>query len=187
VRAQPLMLPHTRSVPGEASLTSAPSFDAAFGALFTSRFEGFYRYLHNLTGDGELADDVAQEAFVRLYDRGTMPDAPAAWLVSVAHNLVRDEYRREERQRRLGVIWQGPVEKGVEDQLLASERAATVHRALGLLKGRQRRLLLLRNAGYSYDEIAQAMHIAPGSIGTLLVRATRAFVSAYRKVSHASD
>lgn len=175
-------------MPGVANAARASSFDEAFGALFTTRFRELYRYLHHLTGDGELADDVAQEAFVRLYDRGAMPDAASAWLVSVAHNLVRDEYRRAERRRRLGAIWQGPAaERGAEDQLVANERAATVHRALGQLKGRQRRLLLLRHAGYSYGEIAQAMHIAPGSIGTLLVRATRAFVSAYRKVSHASD
>ncbi|MEO7986992.1 MAG: sigma-70 family RNA polymerase sigma factor [Gemmatimonadales bacterium] len=165
------------------------SFDDVFRSLFNERFGILYDYLHRLTGDAELADDVAQETFVRLYDRGAMPDAPSAWMVSVAHNLVRDEHRRVERRRRLLAIWQSPrsAEPEAEGRLLMGERAVEVHRVLRMITRRQSQLLLLRHAGYSYGEIARALRVAPGSVGTLLVRATKAFVTAYGKVSHASD
>jgi RNA polymerase sigma-70 factor (ECF subfamily) len=39
--------------------------------------------------------------------------------------------------------------------------------------------LLLRHAGFTYQEIAAAMEVAPGSVGTLLARAQRRFLSLY--------
>lgn len=174
---------------GGAEHADVVPFDEAFRALFNERFGVLYTYLHRLSGDAALADDVAQEAFVRLYERGSMPQAPSAWLVSVAHNLVRDEHRRTERRRRLLAIWQEPVSPAPEpeSQLLLGERAMEVRRVLATLSPRHRQLLLLRHGGHSYDEIARALGVAPGSVGTLLVRATAAFVAAYERMNHASD
>ena len=56
----------------------------------------------------------------------------------------------------------------------------TVRRVLAHLLERQSRLLLLRHAGLSYAEIAEALDVAPGSVGTLLVRAEKAFLAAYK-------
>ena len=62
---------------------------------------------------------------------------------------------------------------------LAAERVDAVRRALAQLPPRDRQLLLLRYAGYSYGEIAAVLDVAPGSVGTMLVRATDAFRKAY--------
>lgn len=157
------------------------TFDEAFRRLFGERFAPLYRYLHRLSGDAALADDVAQEAFVRLYARGGIPDAPAAWLVTVAHNLMRDEHRRTARRRRLLALWQEPPAPAPapDAEVLLDERAMQVRRVLATLSERNRRLLLLRHEGHSYDEIAGILGLAPGSVGTMLVRATAAFVAAY--------
>jgi RNA polymerase sigma-70 factor (ECF subfamily) len=64
--------------------------------------------------------------------------------------------------------------------LLRAEENATVRRVLAHLSERQSRLLLLRYARLSYSEIAEALEIAPGSVGTLLVRAEKAFAAAYK-------
>ena len=40
-----------------------------FESTFGEQYPGLFRYCHSLTGDPDLADDLAQEAFVRLYDR----------------------------------------------------------------------------------------------------------------------
>ena len=46
-----------------------------FESTFGEQYPGLFRYCHSLTGDPDLADDLAQEAFVRLYDRrGGGPD-----------------------------------------------------------------------------------------------------------------
>lgn len=151
-----------------------------------------YRYLHRLCGDSGFADDLAQDSFVRLYQRGSMPEDPAAWLVTVAHNLFRDERRNVRRRSRLLEL-RGHEERAdsepqaADAAVLAEERVLDVRRALERLDTRDRRLLLLRHEGYSYREIAEALGLAAGSIGTMLVRATAAFTRAFRDGSHASE
>ncbi len=180
-------------LPGDtAAPSSSPTFDEAFAALFRERFPMLYRYLKRVSGDSALADDVAQESFVRLHARGEMPADPAAWLVSVANNIVRDEYRTNKRRRRLLALWVSPSEEGrsppaSDAQVLTNEREAAVRRALEALPPRDRRLLILRHEGFSYREIAAALGIATSSVGTLLARATAALSRAYKGMTHASD
>jgi RNA polymerase sigma-70 factor, ECF subfamily len=176
--------------PGSAAVES--SFDDAFAILFRERFPMLYRYLKRVSGDSALADDVAQESFVRLHARGTMPADPAAWLVSVANNIVRDEHRSNQRHRRLLALWVAPAEEdrrtpASDARVLAQERETAVRKALDLLPLRDRRLLILRHEGFSYREIAEALGVAPSSVGTLLARATAAITTAYLGMSHASD
>lgn len=175
--------------PSEPPPAGEESFDDGFRRLFGDRFSGLYRYLHRLTGDAALADDLAQEAFVRLYQRGAMPGDPAAWLVTVAHNLLRDEHRRTARRGRLLALRREPPASmpSPDEDLLLNERAAQVRQALGTLSPRQAQLLLLRHEGHSYNEIASIVGVAPGSVGTLLVRATAAFAAAFRRTNDASD
>jgi RNA polymerase sigma factor (sigma-70 family) len=163
---------------------SEPTFDAEFRAAFDSRFAELFRWLDRYSGDASLAADVAQETFVRLYDRGAMPDDLRAWIVSVALNLVRDEQRRSTRRRRL--LLQRPAnmtmadaEPSPEDDVLAAERRTLVRRALRTMEPRDRSLLLLREEGYSYHELALALALNESSVGTLLSRAKSAFRDAY--------
>lgn len=165
---------------------SARSFDAEFRDVFDARFAELFRWLDRYSGDASLASDVAQEAFVRLYQRGAMPADVRAWLVSVALNLVRDDQRRNARQRRLLLRrsagdTMADAAPSPEDDVLAGERRALVQRALYALPSRDRALLLLREEGYSYRELALALDLLETSVGTLLARAKAAFREAYTK------
>ena len=74
-----------------------------FEATFEELYPGLFLYCHRLTGDPDLAEDVVQEAFVRLYDRrveGT-DEGLRAWLFRTATHLVRDRHRVRENRRRL--------------------------------------------------------------------------------------
>jgi RNA polymerase sigma-70 factor (ECF subfamily) len=64
-------------------------------------------------------------------------------------------------------------------ELLRAEERARVRAALAQLPERQSQLLLLRHAGLAYTEIAAIVDVAPGSVGTLLARAERAFITEY--------
>ena len=169
---------------------SREPFENGFAALFADRFAPLHRYLSRLIGDAALAEDIAQECFVRLYQRGAMPDDPPAWLATVAHNLLRDDRRRGARRDRLHRRQANDVPAATategDTELLAAERVGAVRAALQRLSERDRRLLLLRHEGFRYREIANALQLAPGSVGTMLVRATAAFRQAYHELFDAS-
>jgi RNA polymerase sigma factor (sigma-70 family) len=156
-------------------------FDDAFERLFESEYPRLFRYLDRLSGDPDLAADLVQEAFIRLHLRGTMPDRPAVWLVTVALNLFRNERTTAGRRKRLLSLWQ--VRGSDSSNAFISEDldppSARVRRAMTGLSPRDRELLVLRAEGYSYREIASALQLNEGSVGTLLARARQAFRRAY--------
>ncbi|HUE96909.1 MAG TPA: RNA polymerase sigma factor, partial [Longimicrobiaceae bacterium] len=69
--------------------------------LFADNYEGLFRYLIRLTGDADLAADVAQETFVRLIEKKPDNTGIRAWLYRVATNLVRDHSRVRRRRTEL--------------------------------------------------------------------------------------
>lgn len=161
-----------------------PSFDDAYVALFHANFARMHRYLNRLSGDAELAADVVQEAFVRLHRRGELPDAPEAWLITVAMNLFRNERARSGRRARLMTPARGeramadppPLPDASAD---AAETRERVRAALDRIPERERQMLLLQAEGYAYRDIAAALELNEASVGTLLARARRAFKSAW--------
>jgi RNA polymerase sigma-70 factor, ECF subfamily len=152
-------------------------FDAVFDRLHPSLF----RYLHRLTGDQDVAEDIAQEAFVRLL-RQSLPEGEVRpWLFTVATNLVRDRARKTERRHRLlstapELVTRNPTP---EEDVERAERIGVVRDALDRLSERDRQLLLMREEGFKYDEIAQVVGVAPASVGTLIARALKKFVAAF--------
>jgi len=165
---------------GEVELSRSEPFHDQFVRLFEAHFPRLFRYLNRLSGDRELAADLAQEAFVRLYRRGALPDTPGPWLVSVALNLFRNE--RSTRSRRLRLLTpargeriQGDPPAAPEQAALAEDSRRRVRRVLERLPEREQSLLLLRAEGFSYREMAQALRVKEGSVGVLLARARRSF------------
>lgn len=162
----------------------ATSFHDQFVALFEVHFPRLYRYLDRLSGEPELAADVAQETFVRLYRRGTLPVAPEAWLISVAMNLFRNVKSSRSRRRRLLTSARSEAvladrSPSPEEAAIADESRGRVRAAIDRLPERERRLLLLRAEGYSYRDLAAALDLKEASVGTLLARARRAFRERY--------
>jgi len=177
---------------GEAR-TVASDFDA----LFLAHYDGVYRLAYRLAGTREEAEDLAQEAFLRLHRTPHLWHTAAnptaehnvrAWLYRVvtnlAYNALRGERRRRQREDRLAGPTAPDTDIDIADAALGAveqaQAAAQVRRALAALTERQVQLLLLRQAGLSYRELAAALGVAPGSVGTLLARAEAAFVAAYR-------
>jgi RNA polymerase sigma factor (sigma-70 family) len=174
------------SRPESAALLSGTtsSFRAEFAALFDVHFQRLYRYLDRLSGEPELAADLAQDTFVRLYRRGALPDAPEAWLISVALNLFRNVKASRSRRRRLLTVSRG---EGVhsdpprlpDESSESVEARSRVRSVLDRMTERERHLLLLRAEGYSYRDIAAALHLNEASVGILLARAKRTFRESY--------
>ncbi len=153
-----------------------------WAALYQEVYPGLVRYLHRKVWDVDRAGELAQDAFVRAL--ATTPDNPRAWLFTIAGNLAKDESRVVIRRRKhlallkLDVAADPPKVDPVAD-MEAEERSEAVRRALAALSERDREVLLLRDAGLSYPEIAERTGLAVGAVGTTLSRARKRLVEAH--------
>ena len=144
--------------------------------LFAQHYDALTRYLIRLTGDSDVAADLAQEAFIRWVEKQPAENNPKAWLYTVATNLARDDVRI--RSRRLVLLTEAPDRApmaaeplGADESMEVEERRQMVRRALDELSERERSLLLMREEGFSHEEMAQAVGTTTKSIGTMLARA----------------
>ncbi|HEX9611809.1 MAG TPA: sigma-70 family RNA polymerase sigma factor [Gemmatimonadales bacterium] len=152
--------------------------------VYRTTYRALVRFLYRKVWDAERAEDLAQEAFARALVH--KPENARGWLFVVAANMVRDEARREARERRhLTLLTNEPAtEAAAPDEVL--DRAAQqlrVRAALDQLTPRDREALLLWDAGMSYDEIASQTGLAQSAVGTTLSRARRRLVDAYARGS----
>jgi RNA polymerase sigma-70 factor, ECF subfamily len=154
---------------------------ADLAQLFNLYYASLVRMLYRRTGDRDRAEDLAQETFARAVS--APPDNPRPWLFAVALNLVREDWRRAStRGRRLELLRNddGPQTPTPDTVYERNEDAERVRAALATLKERDREALLLKAEGFNYDEIAEALGLARGAVGTTLARARRRLVDAYR-------
>jgi RNA polymerase sigma-70 factor (ECF subfamily) len=170
-------------------MTADSPFEREFRRLFDAHHPRLFRYLDRLSGEPDLANDLVQETFVRLYRRGSLPDSPEAWLITVAMNLFRNA--KAKRTRRRGLLTRARAQAvladapATDDAAGATDERLRVRVALERLRDRERQLLLLHTEGYRYSEIAGALDLNEASVGTLLARARRAFREAWEEASHA--
>ena len=156
--------------------------------LFNLYHGPLVRYLTRRLGDRDWAEEVAQETFLRAL-RQEHIESERAWLFAVATNLVRDDARKRERQRRHLTLLAEQArgeEETMEPEPTTLERAqeaALARRAVDALAERDRLALLMREEGLSYPEIAEALGLSAGSVGTTLARARRRLMDAYEALT----
>ena len=148
------------------------------------------RYLTRRLGDRDWAEEVAQETFVRALRQETITNE-RAWLFAVATNLVRDEARKDSRRRRhLALLAEEAKESAVEPESTTLERAqeaALARKAIDDLAEKDRLALLMKEEGLNYSEIAEALDLSPGSVGTTLSRARKRLVENYEALERARE
>jgi RNA polymerase sigma-70 factor (ECF subfamily) len=152
---------------------------AAFGAIVESHRRRVFGLVFGITGRPDAAEELTQEAFVRLWR--SLPDLdgrfpPYAWLRRTATNLAIDYCNGERRAaaarpRLAARAADRPAEK--PDRTLAGrEDLDRVRAAMDRLPADQRTALTLRVVeGLSYQQIAETMGCAPGTVMSRLARA----------------
>jgi RNA polymerase sigma-70 factor (ECF subfamily) len=145
--------------------------------------------LHHLIGNGEEAEDLAQEAFLRIY-RSRHKYRPRAkfstWLFTIANNLALNHLRSRQRKPVVplagtdsGPLGPRPAEQLARDQaaqpvqhLQEQELAALIQRAIAGLNERQRMAVVLNKfEDMNYAEIAEVMNLTTKAVKSLLSRA----------------
>ncbi|MBL8984664.1 MAG: sigma-70 family RNA polymerase sigma factor [Gemmatimonadetes bacterium] len=148
--------------------------ECAFGILLERHWPGVVGYAARLVASAEVAQDIAQEAFVRLWDRRaewTGTDARPI-LFRIARNLGYDHCRAEavrgrwaSAQRRQGIPVSMPDVGAVE----AEDLRTAIERALAALSDREREVVILsRLRGLPRAEVAVVTGLAPGTVSNLL-------------------
>jgi RNA polymerase sigma-70 factor (ECF subfamily) len=163
--------------------------EAGFEALFHAHWGRVVQVLARLVGDPAEAEDLALDAFWRLYRQPPSQDQNlGGWLYRVATrlglNALRARQRRQQYEESAGkdALESDPPSNPAALVEQAQERQQ-VRRVLSLMKPRTAQLLILRHSGLSYAEIAAALDVSPASVGTLLARAEREFERRYLKAS----
>jgi RNA polymerase sigma-70 factor (ECF subfamily) len=162
------------------------SGSAGFEAFFRDHYRAVVRLAQGVVGDPQGAQDVAQEVFLAAYRRfpGDYGQA-AGWVrvaaVHTALNVVRGERRRGDRQRRVHEVGSLP---SPEDAVIDREARAELRRVLARLPRRTAAVLVMRHGGMSYAEIAAALGVKVGQVGTLLRRAESALGKEMQRETH---
>jgi RNA polymerase sigma-70 factor (ECF subfamily) len=136
-----------------------------------------------VVGDHARAEELAVEAFWKLWRNPRAHGENAGgWVYRTAVRLALNELRRQTRSARYELL-SGPGRQlpTPEEAHAAAEQREQVRRVLAALDTRQAELLLLRNSGLRYSELAAAMDVNPTSVGTLIGRAQQAFRKEYLK------
>ena len=168
--------------------TTEGQAEAAFERVFLEQYPRVYGVLFRLVGDRAEAEDLALETFWRLHRQPPRNSQNiGGWLYRVAINLglnsIRAGRRRQQYEKEAG-RWENQQKSGAcpEEVVAGREARRQVREILWRLPPRQTQLLLLRHSGLSYREIAEAVGVAPGSVGTLLARAEKEFARLYQQV-----
>jgi RNA polymerase sigma-70 factor, ECF subfamily len=166
-------------------VTAADAVRAAVDAAYRDEWGQVVATLIGLTGDWDLAQDCAQDAFAAAlvtWGRDGVPARPGAWLTTTARNRATDRLRRDTagaaKLRQLAVLARDPVGSTVEE--IPDERLRLIftccHPALPFPA---RVALTLRTlAGLNTAEIAKAFLTAESTMAQRLVRAKRKIVEA---------
>jgi RNA polymerase sigma-70 factor, ECF subfamily len=164
--------------------------ERAFEALFHLYHRKVFALAYQLLGNASEAEDVEQETFLRLFQRPLSPGHEhnvLGWLLRVASNLSYNQLRS---RRRRPVIESDEAVEAVDladpaEKVLNADQADRVRQTLRRLKERPAQLIMLRQAGLSYAELAEALQLNPNSVGTLLARAEQSFRELYRELEEA--
>src|SRR3954447_25359526 len=186
-RATSVVLGRKQLVPVSASARrSTTAVRADLDAVFRRDYRFVVQVAARVLGSQDEAEDVAQEVFLS-FGRSSVPAGEArGWLsVAAAHtalNLLRSGRRRTARET---IVADESVVPDVADAVVTRDDRGRVRAALARLPRKQAVAVVLRHSGLSYADVAAALDMSPGSVGTTVRRAE----SALRKElkSHASS
>ncbi len=162
------------------------SIERAFENLFVEHYPRLVKTLLRLMGDPAQSEELAAEAFCKLYKRWPVEpgDNPAGWLYKTALNLGLDtlrassrRLRREERARKEALRTQQPG--GPLQELIAGEQRERVRAVIARLKPIQGQVLLMGSSGFSGKEMAALLGMSTDALYMVVARAKAQFEKTY--------
>lgn len=169
-------------------LSFAKGDERAFKELFAKHQKNIINFCFRFCSDREVAEELAQEVFVRAYQAASRyrPEARfSTWLYRIAVNICLNESRKRKYRVHIESIDQ-PIQNGhseimrevedpesssAQDLLEAREREILIGQAMTALSEKQRAALLLRGFNeFSYQEIGRQMSISESKVKSLIYK-----------------
>ncbi len=156
----------------------------AFEQLVRRHQQGALSVACHFLGDMTRAEDVVQEAFLRILEAAERYEPTASfrtYLYKVIWRLCVDVYRRRAPRPLEGLPPPGDERRGPEQLALSEERSAAVAEAVRRLPPRQRMAVLLQQfEQMTYQQIARSLDCSESAVESLLVRARRSLRDSLR-------
>ena len=150
-----------RVIEGDPVATASDVDTGAAEELFRTAYPKLAGWVRRLVDDDDTAHEIAAEAFVRLLSRWTRVESPQSYLYMIATNLIRDHWRKAERERRA----MRSVTAAALDEAAYPDQDVDVRNLLQSLPPRLRDPFLLHYyAGFPIREVAALLHRPEGTI-----------------------
>jgi RNA polymerase sigma-70 factor (ECF subfamily) len=158
--------------------------EQAFGVLVKKYRTKVFNLAFGLTRDRDIADDLAQEVFIKVYyslEKFKFKSAFGTWLYRIAVNHIRDHLRKVKKVKHISFEDIHKKSKLSEEESNRREdsrekerRIQILHRALQMLPKKHQIILTLRDIqGHSYEEIGRILKLSPGTVDSRLHRARK--------------
>jgi RNA polymerase sigma-70 factor (ECF subfamily) len=136
-----------------------------------------FNLIARIVRDPALAEDVAQDAFVKAFRNLGGFDITrrfSSWIFRIANNAAVDAVRRRRANPVIDAKVPEPLASPVPDQVETAALASAIDRAISALRPEWRAVVVLRyEEGLSYEEIAEALGIPEGTVKTFVHRARK--------------
>jgi len=158
--------------------------EEAFSSLVERYKTKVFNLAFSFTRDREVADDLAQEAFIKAYfalPKFRLESEFGTWLYRITVNHVRDYLRKKIRMRKMQferirenmLIQEDEIMRKEEEQI-GQKRKKIVHQCLQTLPEKYQVIITLRDIqGLSYEKISSLLKISPGTVDSRLHRARK--------------
>ncbi|MFB0566307.1 MAG: RNA polymerase sigma factor [Candidatus Aminicenantaceae bacterium] len=158
--------------------------EEAFSILVKNYQKKVFNMAYSLTRDPQVADDLAQEVFIKAYfalPRFKLRSEFGTWIYRIAVNHIKDYLRKKKKMREISL---DDVEKKLisedkelflqERELIEKQKMKIVDKLIHELPEKHQIILTLRDIqGFSYEEISRILNISQGTVDSRLFRARR--------------
>jgi RNA polymerase sigma-70 factor (ECF subfamily) len=164
-----------------------------FDQIYRQYYVQIYKFCFRFTGNSEVAGDLTQDTFLKLYLRmkngNEMIDNPKSWLYRVASNNCMNSVKKWIRRKE--IVNDVPLDnmevKNPESIFLDFELKQLLQHSLELLRPELKVLVLMYGDGLSYAEMAEATGIPLNSIGKTLWRSIEKLAKEIKKYEYGQE
>lgn len=153
-----------------------------FKEIFDKHFDGVRNYIYYRSGDTELATDIAQEAFMKIWEK--QPDTSGGKIQGLLYKIAGDLFISDYRKQKTALNFKLNIKPGIsgenpEDRMQFEELSKRYDRALQELPEKQRVVFLMsRVDDLKYQEISQKLGISVKAVEKRMTLALEHFRSA---------